>query len=211
MFRAEVELHTIAAEPRSCLMRLQIDRRWTGSCIGYRVAFSPDLSLVVLNDVVYALDKEVEYATAAPLPLTKEKTISNSEVELEIMSSRSHMHAMVSACNSFLVCVDIGSPDHRRPPKLELYRIMRTQRTAVCRCTLPPEVDIAGLAYALAKWHPTQPILSLITWKIATITFPEEIIQPEACYVLNLSHPNTSWIKAEKTSQDRCTFFFSLP
>ena len=189
-------------------MWLQLDERWSRSCFAYRVSFSPDLSLVVLNDVVYALDKEIEYATAVPVPLTNEKTTSNTKAEPGVMTSRSHVHAIVSTCNSFLVCVDIGSPGQHRPPKLELYRIMHTQRTALCNFNLPPEVDIPGLAYVLAKWHPTLPILSLVTWKPHASTNSDETIQPEACYVLNLINPNPCWISARKISRNRCKISF---
>ena len=167
------------------------------------MSFSPDLSLVLVNETVYQLDTNADFAASIALTSSPNQLANNVNQGSMSMHEKPPVHAKFSTCNSFMLYLSTGSIDKQISPKVDLYQIINLETDMFNRISLPANLDVSLLAYALAEWHPTLPILALITFQMASIAETEEVLQIRACYSLNLDVPSATWVKAHELTSER--------
>lgn len=202
IFSGEVEIWDLA-DYQCRRVRL----KWHGgsplSCRSYCVSFSPDLSLILVNDTVYRLDTNADFAASIALRSSPNQLANNVNQGSTSMHDGPTFHAKFSTCNSFLLYLSTGSIDKQISPKVDLYQIINLETDVFTRISLPTSLDVSLLAYALAEWHPTLPILALITFQMAPMAETEEVSQIRACYSLNLDVPSAKWVEAQELTSER--------
>ena len=167
------------------------------------MSFSPDLSLVLVNDTVYQLNKDAEFATSIALPSSTKQLANNVNQGSISMHDRSVLHPKFSTCNRFLLYLSSGSIDKQMSPKLDVFHIINPETNKFTKISLPANLDFSSLTYAMAEWHPTLPIIALVTFRMAPVAETGELLQIRACYSLDLDVSNAKWVKAQELTSDR--------
>lgn len=167
------------------------------------MSFSSDLSLVLVKDTIYQLDTNADFAASVALTNSGNQSAKKNNQGPLSMHEIPTVHAKFSTCNSFLLYLSTGSIDKQMSPKVDLYCITNLETDIFAKISLPANLDVSLLTYALAEWHPTLPILALITFQMAPMAESEEVLQIRACYSLNLDVPSAEWVKAQELTSER--------
>ena len=167
------------------------------------MSFSPDLSLVLVNDTIYQLDTNTEFAASIVLTSSASQLANKVNQGSMSMHDGPSLHAKFSTCNRFLLYLSNSSIDKQISPKLDIYHMVNLETDIFTPISLPGNLDLSLLAYAIAEWHPTLPILALITFQMAQMAETGETLQIRACYSLNLDVSSAKWVKAHELTSER--------
>ena len=212
MYSCEVELCHLTQGYTSRTIQLLMHKRCPTACFRNRVTFSPDLSLVVLNDALYRLDTANQSSIPIVLPIAEHEDHISSDDAATLADNGSHFEAMISYCNGYLVYLDTGSRGEGSPPKLEIYRLKDSGRDVAIKIDLPNNLILSKFSFAKACWHPTSPVIGLLTWQSSTAAKATNDSESETCHTLNLDFPCARWVKAKKTftSKTTCTYIITF-
>ena len=168
-----------------------------------RIAFSPDLSLVALNDKIYDIGTVNEFAASVKLPIPEDNRLVGFDENTGNADNISKSQVQFSNCSTFLNTVDTGSIEKQRSPSVEIYQVRDSECVRPCRIALPTNLDFSNLIFAQTAWHPQLPILSLVTWEWSTTTSTEDVDERVTCYMLSLEHENPQWDRAGEVFHNR--------
>ncbi|KAL8789675.1 MAG: hypothetical protein Q9195_006728 [Heterodermia aff. obscurata] len=209
--RGEVEIWDLASEYRC----QKIELRWHEDSLlsrgVYCTSFSPDLSLLLVNNAVYKLNTTADFAVSITVSSPEDQVASTANQGSMTIRDGPCVHAMFSTCNRFLLYLNTGSIEKQMSPKLDVYQATNSKTDMLSRILLPMNLDLSLFTFAMAEWHPTLPILGLVTCQVAAIAGTEEGFTVRACYTLNLDVMGANWIEAreiisEESQRKHCDF-----
>ena len=199
LYRIELEIIYLAANYRSRKTSLQLPKNRALLNPPYRVAFSRDLELISVNGACYRLSTDLEFDRLVLSLVCQSGFTSNLGTE-QGSPSGSHiltLPADFSSCNRFVAHTDTGSVEPARQPSLQVFTLGTRGCKVQVPVDLPTNLDISKVAYVVTAWHPTSPILSVVTWEINPE--PGQLLETKKCYTWDMDGPTARWLESKRT------------
>lgn len=177
-----------------------------------RIAFSPDLALVALDNIVYDLSQALEHTEIGGLSILEDNGANDNDPKPAITKERSTLQAEFSHCNSVVCFTESGSVGKNRQPNVSLYQLKMTSHKSLLRTGIPLNLQLQSSTFVTTKWHPRSPILGLVTWNVAKSKGLEELFAIPSCYTMDLAAPHADWKIAEEPlpAMSRRTYIMRL-
>lgn len=170
------------------------------------IVASPDLGLILIDDACYYLQDNLDSVHPWVMPWLdlRHSSVLHCEDD-QARSNRSFLHSRFSTCNRYLANVDPGSIQPSRSPKLELYQI-QYERDRIARIELLENFRILAFSWLDAVFHPTLPIVSIVTTRIEAVEGYQRRREVFECYVVRLTGTRSDWVRLEEvyTREVKC-------